>query len=229
MSGTPDTIKLAPLFLPVNQGALLLTDAMIKMHNIINMRKYLRLFRPVVIVLMMLITIQLIVTHTSILTVPAVTAGGESFQLFRGPGGPYEIIVGVQPHKPKVGIMHISVSVVEPGTNRPIDGVKIMVVAHDSQGKPIYQAPALQDPQEPKFYDANITFYEPGQWSLNIKVDSEARGPGEAMVPLFISSTSLDPGIEGLVVLLMIVGGISGGVVYLTWSSRRKRTAALSQ
>jgi len=202
---------------------------MIRMHNITNMQKYFRQFRPVFIVLMMCVTVQLIVTHTSVMPVPAATAGGESFQLFRGPGGPYEIIVGVQPHKPKVGIMHISISVVEPGTDRPIDGVTIMVVAHDSLGEPIYQSPALQDPQEPKFYDANITFYEAGQWSLKIKVDSDARGPGEAMVPMFISSTSLDPGIEGLAVLLIIVGGIVGGVVYLTWSSRRKRAAALSQ
>ncbi len=198
-------------------------------HDIGDMQKLVRQFKFLSVLVILLITVQVVAVSTSVLPVPTTTANGDSFLLFRGTGGPYEIIVGVQPHKPKVGIMHISVSVVESGTDRPIDDVVIMIIAHDSEGQPIYQAPALQDPQEPKFYDANITFYNPGQWSLKIKVDSEARGPGEAMVPMYISPTSLDPGIEGLFVLLIIVGGITGGVLYLSWSSRRKRAALLSQ
>jgi len=198
-------------------------------HYISDMQKLVRQFKFLSVLVILLITVQMVAVSTSVLPVPTTTADGDSFLLFRGTGGPYEIIVGVQPHKPKVGIMHISVSVVESGTDRPIDDVVIMIIAHDSEGQPIYQAPALQDPQDPNFYDANITFYNPGQWSLKIKVDSETRGPGEAMVPMYISPTSLDPGIEGLFVLLIIVGGITGGVLYLSWSSRRKRAATLSQ
>lgn len=185
--------------------------------------------KTIAIVVVLLLVLQAVLTSSSVLPVSTAAAGGESFQIFRGPSGPYEIVVGVLPHKPKVGVMHISVSVLEPGTDRPIEDVVIMIVAHDSEGEPVYQSPALQNPDDPKFYDANISFYTPGQWSLLVKVDSDAKGPGEAMVPMFISPTSLDPGIEGFFVLLIIVAAISGGVIYLWWSSRRKRAAALSR
>ena len=125
--------------------------------------------------------------------------------------------------------MHFTVSVLDPDTSQTIDDALVMVVAHDSEGKPVYQAPALQNPAEPQYYEANITFYTPGQWSMLVKVDSKTMGYGEVMVPMFISPTSLDPGIEGLIVLLLIVFGISGGVLYLWWSSRRKLTAAFNR
>lgn len=165
----------------------------------------------------------------TVLSAPNAGADGESFQIFRGPGGPYEIIVGVQPHKPKVGPMHISVSVLDPDTGLPLDGATILVVAYDSDGEPVYQSPALQNPAERQFYEANITFYTSGQWSLLIKVDTDERGHGEATVPMFISPTSLDPGVEGLVVLVLIITAICGGVLYLWWSSRRSRSVAISR
>ncbi|PKB62103.1 MAG: hypothetical protein BZY79_00240 [SAR202 cluster bacterium Casp-Chloro-G4] len=163
------------------------------------------------------------------LSAPNAEANGESLQIFRGPGGPYEIIVGVLPHKPKVGLMHLSVSVLDPETGRPVDKAVVMIIANDTEGEPTYQSPALQNPAEPQFYEANISFFTPGQWSLLVKVDTEQKGYGEATVPIHISPTSLNPGPEGLVVLSLIVFGISGGVIYLGWSSRRKRAATLSR
>lgn len=178
-------------------------------------------------IIRLMIFLAVLVLATSLPT-PAANADGKSFQIFRGPGGPYEVIVGVLPHKPKVGIMHFSVSVLDPVTKQTVDDAVVLIVANDSEGEPIYQAPALQNPQEPQFYEANITFYTSGQWSLLVKVDSETKGHGEANVPMFISPTSLDPGIEGFVVLLIIVGSITTGVLYLWHSSRRKRPSVIS-
>ena len=192
------------------------------------MLKRLRQGRPVFPLVIALVLLLVAAISLATLLAPKAYADRESFQLFRGPGGPYEIILGVLPHKPKVGIMHFSVSVLDPDTGQTVDDALVMVVAYDSEDEPIYQSPALQNPQEPQFYEANITFYTPGRWSLLVKVESDSKGYGEVMVPMFISPTSLDPGIEGLIVLLLIVFGISGGVLYLWWSSRRKRAAAFS-
>ena len=51
------------------------------------------------------------------------SAHGEEdrFEIFRGQEGPYLVIVGIQPEKPVVGTVHISITALEAETLLPVD------------------------------------------------------------------------------------------------------------
>ena len=152
---------------------------------------------------------------------PAAANGG-AVEIFRAKEGRYEIIVGIQPERPVVGSVHISVTPLDASTSLVVTGAVVVIVAHDERDKPVYQARAVNVPSAPQYYDANITFETPGAWTLMLSVRSQKLGEVTVLVPLTVRERPIPPGMAGTVVLLVVVAILVGGVLYV-WRSARRR------
>ena len=146
-------------------------------------------------------------------------------QIFRGPAGPYEVILTVQPQKPRVGTVHFAATVLHPGTQTLVENANVLIVAYNPDGEPTYQTPALNDPATPIHYKGNIIFRGAGQWSLAVRIDSDLHGAAEARMPLHIAQPASTPGIEGALMLGLVTVALGGGAAYVAYSARRARRA----
>ncbi len=158
---------------------------------------------------------------------PVQTPAGEEsifdkpLQVFRGPAGEYEIIVTVQPQRPRVGTVHFGVTVLHPASQTILENAKVLIVAYNPEGEPTYQTPALNHPAEPIHYKGNIIFRSAGQWSLRVKVDTPEYGSAEATTPLHIFEPATTPGVEGVIVLALVTTALLGGTAYVVFMIRR--------
>ena len=155
---------------------------------------------------------------------------GSTLLVFRGVAGGFYVELEVQPVRPIVGSVHISIIPHETATSRPVLDAVITVIALDEDGEPVYKAPALltpgSDETSPPYYDANITFRRPGDWVLRVQLGHESIGPASLDAPLRIGRQALLPGVEGTIVFVLAIGAIVGGVIYLWARSRRARRSA---
>ena len=150
-----------------------------------------------------------------------VWAGGDVSEVFRGRAGPYEITLGVLPAEPALGRVHFSVTVTDAETSQPVTDAEVVLVAVDEHGREEYQSRALNTPDDPLCYDANMIFEAAGPWTIVVKIDSEGAGKASADVPLEISEAALTPGVAGTVLFFAVLAVLTGGCLYLWRSSRR--------
>ena len=155
-------------------------------------------------------------------------ANGAATEVFRGRQAGYEMALGVLPDPPKLGHVHFSVTLADAETSVAIDDAEVTIVAHDEAGEPTYQARALNTPQEPLFYEANITFKAWGSYGLEVSVDSPGLGPTVFSVPLEIEPQSIAAAPEGSLVFLGLFLVLVGGAVYVWYSARRQRRRSQS-
>ena len=148
-------------------------------------------------------------------------AGGDVAEIFRGRAGAYEISLGVLPEEPALGRVHFSVTVSDAESSQPIADAEVVLVAVDEHGREEYQSRALNTPDDPLCYDANITFESAGHWTIVVKVDSAGAGKGSVDVPLEVSDPALTPGPAGTVLFVVVLAVLTGGGLYLWRSSRR--------
>ena len=153
----------------------------------------------------------------------------ERLEIFRGREGLYLIIVGVQPEKPTIGIIHFSVTPLDAETMLPVDDATITVIAINEQGEPTFQAPALPSPDSSLYYDANINFTESGAWGLLVKLESEQFGEATVTMPLEIGSPPVLPGGVGTIVFVIMLAILVGGIVYVWYSARRKQKQRMAR
>ena len=167
----------------------------------------------------------LLITIFGILAVSDVSGHGDSTLIYQGPVGPYRLSLEIQPAPPKVGTVHFSVFGLDSILRSPDSEPRIMIVAIDSLGEPVYQTPAIRDPANPVLYEGNIIFRDVGAWSISITVETDESGEGSVLVPMQISSPSIEPGLEGTFVFALITLALFGGTAYLWYSARRARAA----
>ncbi|MDA1348216.1 MAG: hypothetical protein O3A47_05025 [Chloroflexi bacterium] len=155
-------------------------------------------------------------------------ANGGTFEVFRGTDGPYEISVGVLPEDMAVGTVHFSVSLTDLQRSVPVTDAKVVLIASDESGEPIYEARAVNTPISPLYYDANITFQSAGQWTIRVDVDSGELGPASVNVALEVTEPSLTPGIAGSILFLAVTVVLVGGGLYVWRSSKRSLRSGVS-
>ena len=105
-------------------------------------------------------------------------ANGDAIEIFRGREGQYEVIVGIQPEDPVVGTVHFTITPLDSSSSLPVTDAEIVIVANDQSGNPTYQARAINTPDSPQYYDANITFETPGTWTLLVSLQSRGSRRG---------------------------------------------------
>ena len=88
-----------------------------------------------------------------------------------------------------------------------------------------FEVVAVNSPESPTVYRANMKFEEAGNWVLHIQIDSPTAGRADFRAPIVTLPPPIEPGLEGGWVLLGIVIALTAGSVYLVISSRRARAA----
>lgn len=146
-------------------------------------------------------------------------------QIYRGAAGPYETIITVQPHKPRVGTVHFGVTIFDPATQTLVEDARVLIVAYNPEGEPTYQTPALNDPATPIHYKGNIIFRSSGQWSLLTKIETEEHGEVTASTPIHIAEAVSTASVEGLFMLVLVTLALCGGASYVIYSIRRAQRA----
>ena len=143
-------------------------------------------------------------------------------QLHRGPAGPYEIVITIQPHKPKVGTVHFGVTVLDHESQMAVEDARVRIVAYPpNPDDRALQTPALNDPATPIHYKGNIIFRSSGQWSLLTEIQTAEHGLVSATTPIYIAEASSVPRREGLFMLALVNLVLIGGTALVIFSIRR--------
>ena len=148
---------------------------------------------------------------------------GEPRELFRGRSGPYEVIVGIRPNEPLVGTIHFLVTALDALTRETVADARVLIVAIDEDGVPVYQSLAVNTLASPELYEANITFSEPGRWKLRVDVQSERMGKASFDVPLEVRPAPVSASRSGSILFAGVLVVIVSGTVYVWYTARRSR------
>ena len=154
-------------------------------------------------------------------------AHGDAREIFRGREGNYDIIVGVQPEQPAVGVVHFSITPLDASTGLPATKARVRIVTNNPNGKPAFRARALNTPATPQYYDANITLDLPGVWTLTVDVESDDLGAAAVTVPFEVAAQGVTPSLSGGIVFVVLSAVLVAGGVYVWYSTSRRRRRAL--
>jgi len=171
---------------------------------------------------------------TTILTAGVVLAqSDENFDpLFVRPAGDFEVGVRWLPPAPQVGIVNVALKPTIAATGEPVTDARVLIVAEhslvvngESVIEPDFEVVAVNNPESPTVYRANMKFEEAGNWVLHIQIDSPTSGRADFRAPIVTLPPPIEPGLEGGWVFLGIVIVLLAGSAYLVISSRRVRAA----
>ena len=102
--------------------------------------------------------------------------------------GPYELQVGILPGGPKVGNLHISILITDAESGNLVTDATVSVLAQGPEGSTrIGPVPAPNTPQNPQFYDVDISLDAEGSWAVTLEIDA-AQGTENLEVPLEVTS-----------------------------------------
>lgn len=157
----------------------------------------------------------------------------ESFDpLFVRSVGNFDVGVRWLPPAPQVGIVNIAVKPTIAATGETVTDARILLVAERSlvvSGEnviePEFEVVAVNNPEEPTVYRANMKFEEAGNWVLHIQIDSPTAGQADFRAPIVTLPPPIEPGMEGGWVFLGIFIVLLAGSAYLIFSSRRAQAA----
>jgi len=152
-----------------------------------------------------------------------VSADGHALEIFRDQAGPYEVTVSVQPVMPRVGPVHFLVTLTDAATALQANDAKVTILASHEPTQLAYWTRALNTPQSPQLYEANISFQAAGVWTLEVEVLTDGLGPATFSVPLEVDVLAITPATGGALVLLGVVVILVGGSAFIWYSARRQR------
>ena len=153
-------------------------------------------------------------------------ANGDAVEIFRAQEGAYELVVGVQPSTPVVGRTHLTLTLLNVSTSLPVVHAEIKIVAQKPDGEPAYEVRAVNLPLSIKYYDANITFESPGDWTLMVSVHHDTLGRVTFAVPFHVGEQAVGASLAGTIVWLAVLGTLAGGSVYVWYRARRRTERA---
>ena len=129
------------------------------------------------------------------------------------------------PERPAVGTVHFSIRPLDAATSLPVTEAMVRIVANNPDGEPTFQARALNTPNDPQRYIANITFNTPGAWTLAIEVENADLGEATAVVPFEVAEQTVTPALAGGIAFIVLFAVLVAGGVYVWYSARRARRA----
>lgn len=126
---------------------------------------------------------------------PAGTAlahGGGTPQLVQAPSGPYQLYAWTNPDPARVGVLHVTVALVEPATQQPVMNAAVDVLADASQDGQSVSAPATHENAVVKtYYEADLDLPSAGPWQITITHNDDA-GSGSASFSLDVQPAAFN-------------------------------------
>ena len=146
----------------------------------------------------------------------------ESFQpLFNREVGPFDIAMSWVPPAPQVGFINIGVKPTLLADGSPVTDARIVLVAETEPGHPDFEVVAVNTPNDPEVYRANLKFEEAGNWVIHVQVDSPTLGQADFRSPLVILPAPIPPGPAGGWVFLGVFVVLAAGSVYIIMAIRK--------
>ena len=175
------------------------------------------------------IAVALVAIVVSIaLTLPQVARAqsDERFQpLFNREVGPFNVGMSWVPPSPQVGIINIGVKPALLSDGSPVTDARITLVAESEPDHPEFEVVAVNTPNDPEVYRANLKFEEAGNWVVQVKIDSPTVGQADFRSPLVILPAPIEPGVGGAWVFLGIFLVLTAGSVYIIMAIRKSQAA----
>ena len=156
----------------------------------------------------------------------------ETFQpLFSREAGPFDVAMSWVPPSPQVGIINVGVKPTLIADGSPVTDARILLVAESEPEHPEFQVVAVNTPNHPGVYRANLKFEEAGNWVLHVQINSPSTerklgtGMGQAdfRSPLVILPAPIQPGAEGGWVFLGVFIVLAAGSVYVVMAIRKSQ------
>ena len=150
----------------------------------------------------------------------------DSFRpLFNREAGPFDIGMSWVPPSPQVGIVNIGVKPTVLADGSPVMDARVVLVAESDPEHPEFEVVAVNTPNDPEGYRANLKFEEAGNWVIHVKVNSPTVGQADFRSPLVILPAPIQPGAEGGWVFLGIFLVLAAGSVWIVMAIRKAQAA----
>ena len=154
-------------------------------------------------------------------------ANGRIIEFQRQTVGPYEIALGTIPTPPRVGVLHLSVTLTDVAAQSPVVDATVTLTGSGPGDPPAAAGPveAENRPSDLIYYDASATVETPGEWSFTVEVDS-GLGPASADFTLEVVESSPLVELFTWVTVTMFFALVGLGLFPLLRKAlRRRRTA----
>ena len=123
---------------------------------------------------------------------PANAHGGGTPQLVQAPSGPYQVYAWTNPDPARAGVLHVTVSLVEPASQQPVLDAEVQILAQWGEESPPIAAPATHENALIKtYYEADIELPTAGAWQITV-AHSDAAGSGSASFPLEVKPATFN-------------------------------------
>ena len=150
----------------------------------------------------------------------------ETFQpLFSRESGPFDVAMSWVPPSPQVGIINVGVKPTLAADGSPVTDARILLVAESEPEHPEFEVVAVNTPNHPGVYRANLKFEEAGNWVLRVQISSPSMGQADFRSPLVILPAPIQPGAEGGWVFLGVFIVLAAGSVYIVMAIRKAQAA----
>ena len=139
---------------------------------------------------------------------PAMAHGGGTPQLVQAPSGPYQVYAWTNPDPPRAGVVHVTVALVEPATQRPVLDAAVQVVATpDDGGHPVAVLATHENAVIKTYYEADLDLPAAGVWQFTV-AHSDAAGSGSASFALDVQPAAANwrPAAIGAVLAVIAAG-----------------------
>ena len=129
--------------------------------------------------------------------------------------GPYLLRVGILPADPIAGPLHVSTLIQDATGDTAVDSATVRVSASGA-GAPS-QSDAVNSPQNPQLYEANLILDALGQWSVTLDIESDL---GRASHTFVIQARN-----EGGFNIMFVIVAVAAALVLgsLVWSQLQRR------
>ena len=168
----------------------------------------------------------IIVSIAFVLPQDARAQSDETFQpLFNREAGPFDVAMSWVPPSPQVGIINIGVKPKRLADGSPVTDARITLVAESEPEHPEFKVIAVNSPNDPEVYRANLKFEEAGNWVVHVQIDSPTAGQADFRSPLVILPAPIEPGAGGAWVFLGVFVVLTAGSVWIVMAIRRSQAA----
>ena len=133
--------------------------------------------------------------------------------------GPYLLRVGILPADPIAGPLHVSTLIQDATGNTAVDDATVRVSASGA-GAPS-QSDAVNSPQNPQLYEANLWLDSLGQWTVTLDIDG---GLGRASHSFVVQARNESGFNLMFVIVAVAVVLIVGSLVWSQLQRRRRLT-----
>jgi hypothetical protein len=122
----------------------------------------------------------------------ALAHGGGTPQLVQAPSGPYQVYAWTNPDPARVGTLHVTVSLVQPATQKPVLDANVQVLAQASDDGQTASALATHENAVIKtYYEADLDLPAAGLWQITV-AHSDAAGSGSASFSLDVQPAAFN-------------------------------------